>query len=346
MAIDGKIFLRERQLLPLGHADLQRNEVKPRNHFCDRMFDLQTRVHFHEIERTVGIEQKLNRPCPRIANRLGGGHGGGAHFGANICGKPRRRRFFNHLLMAPLDGTVTFEQINRIARVIGKNLNFDMARPRQVFFDEHMFIAESGQRLALRPRKGFAELRRVFNHAHALAPATGGCLDKQRVADFIRLRRQKLFILLVAVIAGHQGHARFFHQSLRFGFAAHGADSRHGRAYKDEASFGDRFGEIFVFGQKPVSGVNGIRPRLFGGIDDFGDIQITFACSRRAYQHGFVRHIGVQRGAVGFGINGNGGNPHLAAGAHDAAGDFSTVGDKNFSNCHAAGPFDVSTQRL
>ena len=44
--------------------------------------------------------------------------------------------------MAPLDRAVALEKVDRVAVLIGENLDLDVARPIEVFFDEHAAITE------------------------------------------------------------------------------------------------------------------------------------------------------------------------------------------------------------
>ena len=50
----------------------------------------------------------------------------------------------------------------------------------------------------------------------------------------------------------------------------------------------------------------------------------------RADADGFIGQIDEQGVLVGFGINGDGLDAHLAGGLDDAAGDFAAVCDQNF----------------
>jgi hypothetical protein len=73
--------------------------------------------------------------------------------------------------------------------------------------------------------------------------------------------------------------------------------------------------------------VDGVRTGYFGGGDDGRDVQVTLGRGRGADADGFVGQFDVQAVFVGFGMDGNGGNAHFAAGAQDAECDFPTVGD-------------------
>ena len=51
-------------------------------------------------------------------------------------------RFFQHLLVAPLERTVALAQMDRIAIAVAKHLEFDMARIAEIFFEIDGVIAE------------------------------------------------------------------------------------------------------------------------------------------------------------------------------------------------------------
>ena len=56
VAVHFDLRLLERQGFTRGHAQLPFDQVLAGNHFGDRVFDLQARVHFHEIETAVAVE--------------------------------------------------------------------------------------------------------------------------------------------------------------------------------------------------------------------------------------------------------------------------------------------------
>ena len=56
MAKEINIFLRGGQRLSLSHSDLPLHEIKPRDAFCHRVFNLQPGIHFQKIKLATGIE--------------------------------------------------------------------------------------------------------------------------------------------------------------------------------------------------------------------------------------------------------------------------------------------------
>ena len=95
-------------------------------------------------------------------------------------------------------------------------------------------------------------------------------------------------------------------------------------------------GEIRVLAEKSVAGMDGVDIGNFRGADDGGNVQIAAGTLGWADTNGFVRKANVQAVPIGLGINSNGGDAKILAGADDAERDLSAVGDQDFSN--RAGP--------
>ncbi len=86
-------------------------------------------------------------------------------------------------------------------------------------------------------------------------------------------------------------------------------------------------GEVGVFGEEPVTRVNGIHIRNFGGADHLGDIQIAFAAACRPDANRLIRKSNMEGITVRFGIDRNRGYAQLIAGADDPQGDFPAIGN-------------------
>ena len=214
---------------------------------------------------------------------------------------------------------------------VGEHLDLDVARTLQVFFGQHLVVAEGADRLALARRQRGLEIVRVFDHAHALAAAAGRGLQQHRVADLVGLRVEEIGVLLFAVIAGHQRHVGLFHQRLGGGLGTHRAHRRSRRPNEYQARCGAGVGEVGVLGQEAVAGMDGLRAGGQRHGDDFFAAQIAFLGGRRADQDRFVADRDVLGVGVRLGIHGDGFDAHAARGGGDAAGDFAAVGDQNFS---------------
>ena len=94
---------------------------------------------------------------------------------------------------------------------VGKNLDFDMTRPRQVFFDQHAVVAEGACRLPLCSSERLGKLFRAGDDSYASAPAAGGCLDQHRKADLLGRADKTRGILVFAEIPRDERHPRSLH---------------------------------------------------------------------------------------------------------------------------------------
>ena len=121
------VGLRQRQRLACGHAQLPLHQVQPGNEFGHRVFHLQPGVHLQKVVAPLGVHDKFHRACALVADGQRGGYGVCAHGGALRGAHDGGRRFFNHLLAAALGGAVALAQVHRVAVLVGKHLNLDMA---------------------------------------------------------------------------------------------------------------------------------------------------------------------------------------------------------------------------
>ena len=222
------VRLSQRQPLAVRHAKLPLHKVNSSDRLGDGMLDLQPRIHFHEIEsagqRAAALGDELHRARADIANRLCRSGSGLPHRCAHGDGDARRRRLFNHLLVTALQRAIALKQMHGAAMRIAENLHFNMARRRNVFFDENAVIAEKRQRLAPRALKRLSEIAGRLHAAHALAPAARHRLYQHGIADGLRGALQRGGVLRIARIARRNRHARARHQRLGFVLEAHRAD--------------------------------------------------------------------------------------------------------------------------
>ena len=62
------VVLGEAERFAFSNANLIANDIGQRHHFSDGMLDLDARVHLHEIETLVLVEQELEGAGARITN--------------------------------------------------------------------------------------------------------------------------------------------------------------------------------------------------------------------------------------------------------------------------------------
>ena len=332
MAANDQLFLLQRQRLASADFQLPLDQVEAGDHFGDRVLDLQARVHFHEVERAVVRislrNDELDSACADVADRPGRVDRGLAHGGAARGRHVGRGGFFQHFLVATLHGAIALEQIDAVAMTVAKDLKFDMPRALQILLDQDMLVAETGGGLALAGGQRIEEVCASVDGAHALAAATGGRLDQHRITDAIGLLPQKLRILVVAVIAGSQGHTGFLHQLLGFGLGAHGAQRIHRRADENDAVLRAGLGEVLVLGEEAVARMDGLGAGRQGRSDDLVHHQIGFPGWRRADAHRLVGQSHMASAGIGLGIHGDGTNAHAPRGLDDSASYLAAIGNQ------------------
>ncbi len=117
---------------------------------------------------------------------------------------------------------------------------------------------------------------------------------------------------------------------LGFDLVAHGGDGAGIGADEHDTGGLQRAREGLALGQEAVAGMHRFGAGLLAGLDDFLDQEIALGRGRRSDEHGLVGHLDMQRIAIGFGIDGDGLDTHLAGGLDDPAGDLAAIGDQNF----------------
>ncbi len=98
---------------------------------------------------------------------------------------------------------------------------------------------------------------------------------------------------------------------------------------EDDAGGGQRAGEGRTLGEETVARMHRFGAARFAGRDDLVDHQIALRRRRRPDGNRGVRHLDMERIAVGFGIDRNGFNPHAACGLDDPAGDLAAIGNQD-----------------
>ena len=129
---------------------------------------------------------------------------------------------------------------------------------------------------------------------------------------------------------GRMGTPARLHRGAGFFLFAHQAGDFGRRSDElDVAGFGD-FGEVGVFRQQAVAGMDGVHVGDFRRADHRRDIEITLRQLRRADANGFVGEADVQRIAVGLAVNRDRADAQLLAGADHPQGNLSAIGDQDF----------------
>ena len=295
------------------------------------MLDLQARVHFQKIKIVMFVDEKFDGARVGVATGACKADRGIAHALAQFGGHDRRRSFFDNFLMAALYGTFAFAKRNDAAVSVSQNLNLDVTRFLQIFFEVHAGVAEGVQRFRRSVAKARGEFAVVRNETHAFAAAAGNGFEQNRIAyaagEFLRMLR----IVYGIVGAGNGGNFGTAGELAPGGFCAERFHGFGAGTDEGDSGFGARARERGVFRQKSVAGMNGVAAGALGDVHDFVDAQIAFAGRRGPDGIGFVGEADVQGVAVGFAENDGGSNAEFAASAQDAHGDFAAIGDEDLT---------------
>ena len=136
------VGLTERERLAARDPELQFDEVEPGDELGHGMFDLQARVHFHEVETAVGIEQELDRARADVTDRPRHRDRRLAHAFAQALVDGRGGRFLDDLLVAPLYRAVALAQVDDVALTVGEHLDLDVARLEQRALQDETAVAK------------------------------------------------------------------------------------------------------------------------------------------------------------------------------------------------------------
>ena len=149
------------------------------------MLDLDSGIHFEEIERAAfEINEELDGAGTAIRQPLSKLHRRIVDARTEILGEAGRRSFLDQFLIAALDGTITFSEMNDTAFPVAKNLNLHMAAARDEAFKVNSSIAKCGTRFGGGHIHRRGQILQTINSFHAAAASTADGFDQQRRPDF------------------------------------------------------------------------------------------------------------------------------------------------------------------
>ena len=309
------------------------------------MLHLQSGIHFQKVKTLVLAHDKFNGTGALVLYRLGQRHCLLTHGFAGFVADERRRRFLNHLLVATLDRAFAFVEVQHIALGITNQLDFNVARFFDKFFNEHPIIAKAVARLVAATGESFQRFLVIEGNPQSLTPTTSTGLDHDRIANASG-DLDRFFSGFNRIIDTRNAiHTRRAGQFFGFNLVAHCGDRVVLGPDENDALFLDAFGELCVFAQEPVARMDRLRARLFASRNDFLRLQITVATGCRSDIDRLVGQHDVAGILVGVGIHGDGFNAHLAGGNDHAAGNFAAVCNQDFCK-HAQSPIRESVFAL
>ena len=323
----GDADLRIAEGTALGDEDLGADDVDARHHLGDGVLHLNAGVHLNEVVVEVPVHQEFQRAGVDIAHVLGDLHRVGADGLADRLGHGEGGSELHHLLVAALERAVTLVEVGHVAVLIAQDLHLDVLGLHQELLHENIVVAEGLLGLGLHQIEVDAHFLHGVAPAHAAATAAAGCLEDDGEA---KLHRKALGLLPAGeglLGAGGGGHAALDGHLLGRELVAHHV--QHPGVGADELDAGGFAGpgQITVFRQETVAGVDGVGAVLFGQMDDAGNIQIS---AQRAFvltnQVGLVGRCAEQAVSIFIGIDGDGLQAQIVAGTENTHGDLAAVG--------------------
>jgi hypothetical protein len=179
------------------------------------VFDLKARIHLHKINIVVRVNDKFYRAgvpvfqCPCSLDRVL------SYFFPEFFSCDNRRRFFDKLLVPPLNGTVPLPEMYDISLRITEYLHLYMPHIRDIFLYIELAVAKGGQCFALRHVVHLFEFRLIFCNAHPSPAAARGSLDDHREAYLFRDLQGRFLSNNRPVTAGNNRNPSSLHRLSR-----------------------------------------------------------------------------------------------------------------------------------
>jgi len=243
MAVQPDVFLTQAEWDAAGNEDLLDHNIHPRHHFGDGVLHLHAGIHLDEVELSVLVEE-LKGAGAAVADAQAGIDTYRADAGTLLGSDAGRRGFLDHLLVAALNRTIALAQMDRLPLAIGQYLDFDVARPLQVFLHVHRAVAKCRLGLAAREHNRGGQMSLAVDHPHPAPAATRCRLDQHRIADLAGNGDVLGGIVgQGAARTGYAGHTGLLHGVDGRHLVAHQADGFRARTDEDEAAAFHPFGK-------------------------------------------------------------------------------------------------------
>ena len=149
------IGLSKGEFFTSSDPDHQFDNVESGDHLGHRMFDLQARVHFEEVERFVRADNELDGSCALVVDCFGQRDCLLAHRFPDRVIDEWRRRFLYDLLVAALNRTLPLKKINGVAMSVSDDLDFDVVRSLNKLLNEDAIVAKAVARFIAAGIKSF-----------------------------------------------------------------------------------------------------------------------------------------------------------------------------------------------
>jgi len=273
----GDVDRRLVKLMALRDEDLGLDDIESGDDFGDGVLDLDAGVDLDEIE-FVAVEIKKEFDGAGVAISRGGAqaHGGLADAFADAARQVDAGGDFDDFLVAALDRAVALPEVDDVAVMVGDDLDFDVLGAADVALEENVGAAEGAAGFALAFFELGHELIGLVDDAHAAATAAEAGFDDQGKSDVLGGGADFGGVGEGFVGAGDGGDVGFVGEALGGGFVAEGFEEFWGGADEDNVVVDAGLGEVGVFGEEAVAGVDGVDAAGLGDVDKALDVEVAF----------------------------------------------------------------------
>ena len=322
-----------------GRADPLLDDVDPGRHLGHAVLHLHARVHLQE-EVLLALQQALDGARPDVVDGARRLHADRADAGPQLLAHDplRRRGLLDQLLVAALDRAVALAQVDHVAVAVGEHLHLHVARVRQVALQVHRGVGEELLAFARGALEGVLQLLLGERHPEPLATATTGRLHGHREAELPLGDLERLLERRHGLRGpGHDRHPCGLHELTRTRLRAHRLDGARGRPDEHDAGLLARGREARVLGEEAVAGMDRLRARPPGDLDDLLDVQVVLCRRAGAEVVGLPGARHVARLAVELRVDRHGLHVQLLRRPDDPQRDLAAVGYQDLLEHRARG---------
>ena len=293
-----------------------------------------------------GADEELAGAGADVAGRAQDLLGRPEQLGVLLVGDEGGRGLLDELLVAALQRAVAGGDHDDVAVLVGEALGLDVPGVVEEALDEALAAAERRDGLAHRGLEQLGDLLEGAGDLQATTATAVGRLDGDRQAELLGERDDLVGAVDRVGGAGHERGLGRQRDVPGLDLVAEAVDGLGAGADPDQAGVDDLLGEPAVLGEEPVARVDRIGAGLVCDLDQLVLQQV--GVTRRGPAEG-VRLVGdldVECVAVGLGVDGDGLDAVVRAGAGDAYRDLTPVGDEDFADGHVSDSIGMPTPSL
>ena len=310
------VILAQPQRLAQRNPYLHLHQIHARHHLRHRMLHLNARVHLHEAEPPLPIQQILNRTRATVVDAARRTNRRRAHLRAKLRRERRARRLLDQLLVTPLQTAVAITKVNHMTLAVPHHLHLHVLRRHRQLLHEHRAVPKRLLRLARRRAEQTLQVTLALHHAHPLAATTRRRLQHHRIPQTLRARIRRRHVRQHPVAPRRHRHPRLHHHPTRHRLVAQRTYRLRRRPDEHKPTLPAQLRKLGALRQKPIPGMYRRRTRQLRRRQNAVRPQIAVRRARPANAHRLVRQTHRQRVAVRLRIHHHARQPQLTAGPH------------------------------